>query len=463
MSDLPVRVRFAPSPTGYLHIGGARTALYNWLLARKHADGKLILRIEDTDRERSTEDAIAQIVDALEWLELGWDEGPVMQSERAERHRECIDKLLENDLAYWDTATAEEVKQHKERTGGSGYRGKPVDEGTAGAAVRLRVPDEGETIVADTIRGDAAFENRLLDDFVVARSDRSTLYNFAVAVDDSDMQITQVVRGDDHLSNTPRQILVMRALGVEPPSYAHLPLLNGVDGKPLSKRHGAASVQELREKGYLPAAVRNYLALLGWGYDAETTFFTTEELVDKFSLERVSRSPAVFDEEKLSWMNGQYLRDLPDAELAGEVAGYLRRTGLPGADDPRLERAAAAAKEKLSSLAEFQKLVGFAFAPVSYDDKAWRKVMGKEGAARALEAARQALADVEPFELDAIEQALRSVVDRLGVKPGTVFQPVRVAITGSNVSAGIFESLELLGKEQAIKRMDAALERLNSS
>jgi glutamyl-tRNA synthetase len=295
---------------------------------------------------------------------------------------------------------------------------------------------------------------------VIARSDRSPLYNFAVAVDDVDMEITQVVRGDDHLSNTPRQLLVMRALGAEPPGYAHLPLLNGSDGKPLSKRHGAASVQELRDAGYLPAAVRNYLALLGWGYDAETTFFTTDELIDKFSLARVSRSPAVFDEQKLSWMNGQYLRELSDSELAVEVAAYLLRHELPGADDPRLERAVAAVKEKLSSLAEFQKLAGFAFAPVTYEDKAWRKVMGKQGAADTLLAAREALAGLAVFELAGIEQALRGVVERRGAKPGAVFQPLRVAITGSTVSAGIFESLELLGKEESLRRIDAALERL---
>src|ERR687883_1381817 len=252
-----MRVRFAPSPTGALHIGGARTALYNWLLARGR-EGSLVLRIEDTDRERSTPENVEQILDALRWLELDWDEGPHSQSARADRHKEEIARLVEEGHAY-------------------------EDEG----AVRLRVPDEGETVIEDAIRGEVRFPHSAIDDFVIARSDGSPLYNLAVAVDDRDMGITHVIRGEDHLSNTPRQIMVIRALGAEPPVYAHLPLLHGPDGKRLSKRHGAASVQELRDQGYLPAAVRNYLALLGWGFDETTTFFTTDELIRHFDLARV--------------------------------------------------------------------------------------------------------------------------------------------------------------------------------
>src|ERR671916_3025131 len=276
-----MRVRFAPSPTGALHIGGARTALYNWLFARADG-GSLVLRIEDTDRERSTPENVAQILDALEWLGLAWDEGPLSQAERGERHREEIARLVAEGHAY-------------------------EDEG----AVRLRVPDEGATVVGDAIRGEVRFEHAAIDDFVIARSDGSPLYNLAVAVDDRDMGITHVVRGDDHLSNTPRQLMLLRALGAEPPTYAHLPLLHGPDGKKLSKRHGAASVQEVREQGFLPEAVRNYIALLGWGYDESTTFMTTDELVERFALERVSKNPAVFDEQKLRWMNGHYMRELP--------------------------------------------------------------------------------------------------------------------------------------------------------
>jgi glutamyl/glutaminyl-tRNA synthetase len=290
-----MRDRFAPSPTGVLHIGGARTALYNWLLARKEG-GSMVLRIEDTDRERSTPENVQQILDALEWLELGWDEGPFSQAERIDRHKERIAELVENGHAY-------------------------LDEG----AVRLRVPDEGETVVSDVIRGDVTFPNSAIDDFVIARSDGSPLYNLAVAVDDLDMGVTHVVRGEDHLSNTPRQVMILKALGAEPPVYAHLPLLHGPDGKKLSKRHGAASVQELRDSGYLPEAVRNYIALLGWGLDETTTFLTTDELVEGFSLERVSRNPAVFDEQKLRWMNGRYLRELPLEELKRRIEAISGR------------------------------------------------------------------------------------------------------------------------------------------
>jgi len=456
------RFRFAPSPTGFLHIGGARTALYNWLLARKSSQDAVVLRLEDTDRERSTDEAIAQILEALEWLGLDWDEGPYRQTQRSERYADHLDRLLSSGAAYWDTAGAKDVKRAKEAGEGRRYRGEPVPEGTPGAAVRLRVPDEGETIVRDVIRGESRFENALLDDFVIARADRSPLYNFAVAVDDSEMGITHVVRGDDHLSNTPRQLLVLGALGADAPLYAHLPLLHGTDGKPLSKRHGAASVQDLRDAGYLQEAVRNYLALLGWGYDAETTFFTTEELVEKFSLERVSRSPAVFDEQKLSWMNGHYIRELDPDELARRTAEYMEREGIPGAGHPQLSQAVAAVQDKVSTLGEIPRLVGFAFAPIEIDQAAWDKVMGKDGAPEALAAARESLVTIERFDEEQVEQALRGVAERLGVKPGALFQPLRVALTGRRVSAGIFESLALLGREESLKRIDAALARLRS-
>jgi glutamyl-tRNA synthetase len=455
-----MRLRFAPSPTGFLHVGGARTALYNWLLARKSAERALVLRIEDTDRERSTEEAIEQIIEALEWLGLDWDQGPYRQTERSARYGERLDELLRAGAAYWDVATADDVRQAKEGRGGAGYRGRPVAEGTEGAAVRLRVPDEGETVVADVIRGESRFEHRLLDDFVIARSDRTPLYNFAVAVDDLDMGITHVVRGDDHLSNTPRQLLVLKALGARPPTYAHLPLLHGTDGKPLSKRHGAVSVQEFRAAGFLPEALVNFLALLGWGYDESTEFFTRDDLVERFSLERVSRSPAVFDEQKLRWMNGQYIRDMAPAELTERARSYLRERGFPGADDSRLETAVEAVQTKIATLSELPELVGFAFGPLQMDEASWNKVMTKDGAPEALRRTRDALARVEPFGEQEIERALRAVVDELGAKPGAVFQPLRVAITGRTVSAGVFESVALLGREEALARIDASLARL---
>src|ERR1700722_20091427 len=323
-----MRVRFAPSPTGALHIGGARTALFNWLLAR-HFGGTMVLRIEDTDRERSTPENVGQIIDSLQWLELDWDEGPIMQTDRGERHREALQALLDADLAYRSNATAEDVKAFKQLHGAErGFRGEPE----ASGAVRLRVPEDGETIVHDVIRGGTRFHHGHMDEPVIARADGSVLYNFAVAIDDLDARITHVVRGEDHLSNTPKQLLVLEAAekiglsaGAPLPLYAHLPLLHGPDGKKLSKRHGAASVGELREAGYLPAAVRNYLALLGWGTGDDQTVLSTSELIERFTLESVSRNPAPFDEVKLRWLNVVFNRSMPPAELVERFASYLDR------------------------------------------------------------------------------------------------------------------------------------------
>jgi glutamyl-tRNA synthetase len=452
--DSDLRLRFAPSPTGALHIGGARTALYNWLAAR-HASGELVLRIEDTDRERSTAENVEQILDALRWLELDWDAGPVSQADRGERHAEALQRLLESGAAYHDSATAKEVEAWKAEHGADrGYRGKLVDD--ADAAVRLRVPDDGETVVEDLIRGRVAFPNRSYDDFVIARGDGSVLYNFAVAVDDAEMGITEVVRGDDHLSNTPKQLLVLAALGYEAPRYAHLPLLHGPDGKKLSKRHGAASVQELREAGYLPAAVRNYLALLGWGTDDDTTLMSTEELVSRFRVEDVGKSAAIFDEKKLRWINGRFMRELPLDEYTAAVARHLGRDA-----DERLRSACEIAQEKAQTLDEVWLLIRFLFEPPVEDEKAWGKVM-KDGAASALEASLEALKGVRDFDPAAVEAALAPLPGRLDAKPGKVFQPIRVAITGTSVSPGIFESLAVLGREQSLARIDAALARLRS-
>jgi glutamyl-tRNA synthetase len=455
-SDNP-RLRFAPSPTGALHIGGARTALYNWLAAR-HDGGALVLRIEDTDRERSTAENVEQILDAMRWLELDWDEGPVSQAGRAERHAAALAQLLESGAAYRDSATAKDVEAWKAEHGaGSGYRGTPTEE--PGAAIRLRVPDAGETVVEDLLRGPVAFPNASYDDFVIARGDGSVLYNFAVAVDDAEMGITEVVRGDDHLSNTPKQLLVLAALGHEPPRYAHLPLLHGPDGKKLSKRHGAASVQELREAGYLPAAVRNYLALLGWGTDDDTTLMSTEELVRRFRVEDVGKAAAIFDEKKLRWLNGRFMRELPLDEYTAAVAGRLEREGIavPGAAE--LRAACAIAQEKAQTLEEVWPLIRFLFEDPVDDPKAWAKVM-KEGSRELLEAAAEALAAAEPFDPEPIEAALAPLLDRFEVKPGRLYQPIRVAITGSSVSPGIFESLATLGRERALDRLKTAAERL---
>jgi glutamyl-tRNA synthetase len=452
-ADMP-RFRFAPSPTGALHIGGARTALYNWLAAR-HTGGELVLRIEDTDRERSTTENVEQILDAMRWLELDWDVGPTSQASRAERHAAALQRLLDSGAAYRDSATAKEVEAWKAEHGaGRGYRGEPVEEG--GAAVRLRVPDGGETVVEDLIRGQVRFPNRSYDDFVIARGDGSVLYNFAVAVDDAEMGVTEVVRGDDHLSNTPKQLLVLAALGFEAPRYAHLPLLHGPDGKKLSKRHGAASVQELRDAGYLPAAVRNYLALLGWGTSDDTTLMATDELVKRFRVEDVGKAAAIFDEKKLRWINGRYMREMPLGEYAAAVATHLGREV-----DDRLRGACAIAQEKAQTLDEVWTLIRFLFEPPVDDERAWAKVM-KEGAPPALEAAHAALHDAPGFDAEAVEAALSPLPERLDAKPGKVYQPIRVAITGTSVSPGIFESLAALGREESLSRISTALDRLRS-
>jgi glutamyl-tRNA synthetase len=447
----PMRVRFAPSPTGALHIGGARTALFNWLLAR-HAGGVLVLRIEDTDRERSTPENVEQILDALRWLEIDWDEGPILQTDRSERHREALEALLEGGHAYRSNATAEDVKAYKLEHGSErGFRGESESSG----AVRLRVPPEGATVVHDVIRGDTRFEHVHMDDPVIARADGSVLYNFAVAIDDLDAGITHVVRGEDHLSNTPKQLLVLEAAtalglgsGAPLPAYAHLPLLHGPDGKKLSKRHGAASVQELREAGYLPEAVRNYLALLGWGTGDDQSLLSTEELIERFTLERVSRNPARFDEVKLRWMNGLYIRALPVAELTRRIEQFTGREGLEGA--------VRISQEKIQTLADFLPLAGSLLDGPVADAKARERWLAAEGRA-ALADVSSALTALESFDEQAVEEALASVIGARGVKPREVYQPLRVALTGGTVSPGIFESVVLLGREETLRRIAAAL------
>ena len=416
-----MRVRFAPSPTGVLHIGGARTALYNWLLARG-SGGQFVLRIEDTDRERSTPENVEQILDALRWLGLDWDEGPISQWERRERHTEAVEQLLESGHAY-------------------------EDEG----AVRFRVAEEGEITFHDVVLGDVTNPYSAIQDFVIRRSDGSPLYNLAVAVDDRDMGITHVVRGQDHVSNTPRQVMLLRALGEEPPVYAHIPLLHGPDGKKLSKRHGAASVQEVRNGGFLPEAVRNYIALLGWGYDESTEFMTTDELVERFSLERVSKNPAVFDEQKLRWMNGRYLRELPLADLHHRLEEFYARE-IP-------IEIVAIAREKMQTMADFWELAGpLIDAPAEYEAKAWQQW----GRSQHLRAVRDDLATASTWEVMEIEAVLRALVDHLGVKPKEVFQPLRVALTGTTVSPGIFESVAALGRDETLSRVDKALRKAES-
>jgi glutamyl-tRNA synthetase len=439
-----MRVRFAPSPTGSLHIGGARTALFNWLLARG-AGGRFVLRIEDTDLKRSTAENVEQILDALRWLELDWDEGPVFQSSLEERHREAVKTLLEGGRAYRSNATAEDVAAFKRRHGDDrGFRGEDEGEG----AIRLRVPDDGDTAFEDLVVGEVRSPNRAMDDLVVARADGTPLYNLAVAVDDLDLEITHVIRGNDHLTNTAKQLLIIEALGATAPRYAHLPLLHGPDGKKLSKRHGAASVQELRAAGYLPAAVRNYLALLGWGAGDDETILSTQELIRRFDIARVQRNPAQFDEQKLRWMNGRYMRELSLEELTAALADFY------GRDD--LGPAAAISAEKLQTLAEFWPLCGFIYDGPVDDPAARERWLGAEGREVLVEI-RDALTSMEPFDEPSIEAALGAVVERRGLKPRDVYQPLRVALAGRPVSPGIFETVAVLGRDAVLARIEAAL------
>ena len=449
------RVRFAPSPTGALHIGGARTALYNWL-ATEGWGGEMLLRIEDTDRERSTPENVEQIIDALEWLELGWHGEPVSQWERRECHAIAVERLIALGRAYRDPSSAADVKAWKEAHPNRGYRGAENDE--PGAATRLRVPEDGTTTVLDLLRGEVAFPNNSQDDFVIARGDGTPLYNLAVAVDDAELGITDVIRGDDHLSNTPKQALVLEALGFEPPRYVHLPLLHGPDGKKLSKRHGAASVQELRNAGYLPAAVRNYLALLGWGTDDDTTILSTAELVERFDVSRIGRAAAIFDEKKLRWLNGRFMRELPLAEYADAVARQLELAGVEiPADRTQFTEGCRIAQDKAQTLAEVWPLIRFAFTEPVDDEKARQKFLSPDSLAH-LRVANEAMAALPEWTGETLEERLEKVIAERGIKAGALYQPIRVAITGTTVSPGIFDSLVLLGRDASLKRIEAALQ-----
>jgi glutamyl-tRNA synthetase len=479
-----VRVRFAPSPTGHLHIGGARTAIYNWAFAR-HVGGTFILRIDDTDPERSTEANTDAILRSLRWLGLDWDEGPeaggelgpYFQTQRAAGYAAALEKLKAADAVYPCFCGAEELEAAREaaRTAGGTSLGYPrtcrdIDPAAAQERIaagephtwRLKVPkDRGDVVFVDAVRGETAFHSEMLDDFVLVRSDGTPTYNFATVVDDAEMGITHVIRGDDHLSNTPRQILVFEVLGAPTPKFAHLSMILGADGKRLSKRHGATSVEQFRDEGILPEALVNYLALLGWSLDDHTTVFTRDQLVADFGLERVSRNPAIFDPEKLDWMNGVYIREMPQAELVERMAPWLVDAGLIMASDAAgrqawLARLAELVRERVKRLDELVPTVRFLFEDVEVDDASRAKVLEKEGSGRSLDATAAALESLQPWEHESIEERMREIPEALGLKPKVVFQAVRVAVTGSAVSPPLFESLALLGREKSLARVRAA-------
>ncbi len=473
----PARVRFAPSPTGSLHVGGARTALFNWLIARG-TGGAFVLRLEDTDRQRSTPESEAEILRALAWLGLDWDEGPLRQSQRGELHGEAVERLRVAGAIYQAWESEGELEQ--QRRAATAERRAPVVRGRrewADADLarfeqegrrpvwRFAVDTGGATAIDDYVRGTVTFEHAAIEDFVVARSDGTATYNLAAAVDDLEMGITHVVRGEDHISNTPKQMMIMRALGGQPPEYAHIPLILGPDKKRLSKRHGAASVEDLRAEGYLPKSVINALALCGWSYDDKTTMFTVEELVEKFSIARVSKSPAVFDAKRLKVLNGRYLRTTPDDEFAEILVEYLTGSGyLDGKGEDAAElvrRSAPTVKRKLGTLAEYDDLAGWLFRPYAMEPEAWDVItVDVKHSVQVIGAGLGRLERLDEFSVEAIREALSDQLHILGESARDFLEPQRIAITGTTVSTGIYESIALLGPEETLARYRSTMGRL---
>jgi glutamyl-tRNA synthetase len=409
----------APSPTGALHVGGVRTALFNWLFARNRG-GEFLIRIENTDTSREVQGAVDHALESLAWLGLDWDRPPTYQLDRVADAAEVARRLVAEGKAY-------------------------EDEG----AIRFRMPDEGVTAWDDVVKGRIEFPNDQLDDLVILRSDGRPTYNFASPLEDVLDGITHVIRGDDHISNTPKQINIIRALGAEPPIYAHVPNVLGADGKKLSKRHGATGVDELRHQGYYAPALMNFLALLGWSYDDKTTVMSRDELIERFDLDRVIPGPAAFDYEKLDWLNGVYLRALDPEQYADELVAYLRGEGYDW-DEELVRRAAPIVQEKIERFGQFPEFAGFLFREVEPDPALL------DGGAPVISAARDQLADVDPFSAAEIETALRELAAELDLSPRKAFEPIRIAVTGSKVSPGLFESIELLGKDETLRRLSAA-------
>jgi glutamyl-tRNA synthetase len=498
---MPVRVRFAPSPTGEPHIGNIRTVVFNWLFARR-SHGQFILRIEDTDRQRYRPETIRVIMDGLRWLGLDWDEGPglealehsgvenardyavgglhgpYIQSERLQMYRQAAEKLIELDWAYRCNCSPERLARVRERQRAAGDHvmydrhcrnlAPPVSADEP-HVIRLKVPLEGETIVHDAIFGDMTFDNELIDDQILLKSDGFPTYHLAVVVDDHHMEITHVIRGDDWISSTPKRILIYRALGWEPPAYCHVPLVNGPDGQKLSKRHGATSITEFRSQGYLPEALLNFLALLGWspGEGEEREIFGHEELVERFDLFRVSKSPATFSYEKLNWVNGVYIRKLSQEELVQRLLPFWQRAGLVPDPCPehmmlRLRRIVPLIQERLKRLDEVVEWTAFIFGEIETPplEKLVPKKMTPQESAAMMQAARDLLAELDPFEAETIEQPLRDMTVELGVSVGQLLGTLRWATTNQKATPPLFETLAAIGREPVLRRLDAAIERL---
>jgi len=477
-----VRVRFAPSPTGYLHIGGARTALFNYLYARHHI-GTFILRIEDTDRSRSTEEFIEAIIEGMKWIGLDWDEGPFRQTDRYNIYRSYVDKLLQEGKAYYCYCSAEELEEKRKLALALGrqpkYDGicrdiekiqdsrlcespvatrfkiqerKPV--------VRFKMPREGQTVVDDLIRGRVIFENNQLDDLIILRSDGTPTYNLTVVVDDVDMRITHVIRGDDHLNNTPKQIHIYKALGYDIPKFAHLPMILGSDKTRLSKRHGATSVMAYHDMGYLPDSLVNYLVRLGWSY-GDQEIFSREELIKYFSFENVGKAAAIFNPEKLLWLNSQYIMHTPSERLVELVIPFIIKEGLinegQSMDKQWLAKAVGTLKERSKTLIELAQSLRYYIAEdIEFEGKAKAKFLNEKSRDLLIEL-KEALGAISPFSASEIEQVFKSIVEKRNIKLGELAQPVRVAITGGTASPGIFEVLEIVGREKTIRRLEKAI------
>ncbi len=480
---MSVRVRFAPSPTGFLHVGGGRTALYNWVFARGRG-GTFILRSDDTDQARSTAEFAADIVESLQWLGLDWDEGigvggphePYRQSLRFGRYQEVAHRLVDDGLAYYSFATTEQLDAFRREAQAAGtspaYDGRfrvSDDEArrrlAAGeeAPIRFAVPRPGATVFTDLVKGEMRFDHAQVDDFVILRSNGSPTYHLASTVDDVDFEISHVIRGEDLLSSTPKHILLTEAMGATRATYAHLSLLMGPDGSKLSKRHGHTALQAYREAGYLPEAVRNYLALLGWSPGEDEELVTLPEMVERFSLNDVSTNPAVFDTAKLEWMNGVYIRELPAGEfVARSLPWVVADLGHPlGADELAVfSEIAPLVQERTKLLTEVAPQVRFLFTDITYDEISWKKVMTKPEVPTALAAAAAALAGLDAWTTETIEEALRGMLEEQDLSPRKGLQPLRVAISGSSISPPLFESMDVLGRDRTLERMGAAAAQL---
>ncbi len=487
MTNTAPRVRFAPSPTGHLHIGGARTALFNYLFAR-HAGGSLVLRVEDTDRERSTSEAVRHIIDGMRWLKLDWDEGPEIggahgpyfQTERLDIYSKYVAQLLTSGKAYRCFCTPAELSAKREAAQKAGQPpkydkscrelpAKAAEQraGSESCVVRFAMPETGEIVIDDIVKGEVKFQAGLLDDFVIMKTDGMPTYNFAAVVDDYLMEITHIIRGDDHISNTPRQILLYEALGFAPlPKFAHMSMTLGPDGARLSKRHGATSVMEYKEQGYLPDAVANYIALLGWSPGSTQEIFSHEELIAEFSLERVGRSPNIFDTEKLLWMNGEYIRKTPPAELFELVKPYLIEASLIADDMSAAEMAYAEAvvaleQERLKLLPDIVDATRFFFTDdYAYDEAAWQKIMTQEHVPEYLAVLKDKLAAVEPFDAGSIEGLLRGQAEERGIKAAQAFHPLRVSVSGRMQGPSLFHMVEVLGRDRVVARVTRAIDLL---